>query len=169
MPPNKGPAPGKFQNIQKDIERRIERAGRVEKRPDGFLVDRGYYRARDAVIAEHLEAKAYEPLVRHFRGWNWEVGDNDFLRDLTAALKRDKEWHHLKKLWDGVISKRERHFRQVEQLRAREPKAITAQRADHVRALLASAVKQLRDLAGELNQPAEAQALDRKLSRIENK
>lgn len=165
----KQPSPPTFTNVHKDIERRIEQLGQVEKAADGFLVYRGYDAARDQVISQYFAAKAYEPLVRYFRTWNWEVGDNDFLRRLTAALKRDREWAHLKRLWDGVIGKRERHYRQVIKVRAQDPKAITSERADHVRDLTISAVKQLRDLAQALDQLEDFRSLDHKLKRLQQR
>ena len=153
-----------FKNVHRDIERYIEQSGKVEKRKDGFLVYHGYYEAQRLMVDRYLSEKAYEPLVRYFRGWNWEVGDNDFLLDLTARLKSDGERSLLETLWGGVISKRRKMYREMKRLRAEDPNLVPLGQFDEARELLISSLEQLRNLAVEFEQTEAAEKLTRRIA-----
>ena len=156
-----------FMNVHRDIERYIEHAGQVERRKDGFLVYRGYDAAQQFVIDEYLKTKTYEPLVKYFRSWNWEVGDNDFLINLTDRLRDEREWGHLKKLWNGVISKRRQQFREMCRIHKQSAKVLTQDQMDHARNLLVSSLERLRDFATELNDVEEAQSLQKQIAQLD--
>ena len=155
-----------FKNVHRDIERYIEHSGKAEKRKDGFLVYHGYFAAQQLVVDQYLDERAYEPLVRHFRSWNWEVGDNDFLLDLTARLKRDGEWSLLETLWGSVISKRKKLYAEMRRLRKSDPELIPLDQFGEARGLLASSLERLRDLAVALGHAEEAEVLNRRIAAL---
>lgn len=155
-------SPG-FRNVHRDIARYIELAGKVEKRRDGSLVYHGYPDAQRLVVDLYLDEKAYEPLVSYLRGWNWEVGDNDLLLDLTVRLQGDGEWELINGLWGGVISKRKKLYRKMERIRRDDPGAIPVEQYEKGRRLLLSAWERLRDLALEMGQVDEVETANRRI------
>jgi hypothetical protein len=93
-----------FQNLQKDIERYLKSEGRSETNEHGQTVFRGYDAALAGLFREYMDKGAFVPLVAEFRSWNWEWGYNDFLLELTASLRKARNWQLLKDLWAGVIA-----------------------------------------------------------------
>ena len=158
-----------FTNVHRDIERHIKESDGVEKRKDGFLIYHGYDAALEHVVDEYLQAKAYEPLIKFFRGWNWEVGDHDFLRLLTDRLLADGEWNHLERLWNGVINKRRKLYREMMRIREEDPKAIPQRQCDDAKALLVWSLERLRDLARELGRDEDVEGLERRIKRLGNR
>ena len=71
-----------FQDLQKDTERHLERAGMTEKNEHGQTVYRGYYKALSQMFRLYIEKEAFAPLVAEFRRWNWEW---DYGDDLMAV------------------------------------------------------------------------------------
>lgn len=68
-----------FKHFQRDIERFLIASGLREKRKDGFTVFKGYENALQTMFNHYLDAGKFDPLVAHFRNWNWEMGCNDYL------------------------------------------------------------------------------------------
>ena len=116
----------KFKNFQADIEAYLAAAGKREKARDGFVVFRGYEHALNLVFDQYLTHRAFEPLVGHFRAWNWELSYDDHLLRLTDALIQERDWVLLKRLWGGVISKRRKLYNDARRIETHAPGSLPA-------------------------------------------
>jgi hypothetical protein len=156
-----------FRDVHKDVERYLVSLGKRSRTPDGFVMFTGYDAGRDHVIDLYFSAQAYEPLVDYFRNWNWEQAYNDRLHSLTQALASRDRWPLLKRLWDGVLSKRRSHYNSAWRIRKRDPAALSAATFDRVTSLLNEVLRDYRDLARRFGAPADLAALDAMAGRVE--
>ena len=110
-----------FKHFQRDIERFLIASGLREKRKDGFTAFKGYENALQTMFNHYLDAGKFDPLVAHFRNWNWEMGYNDYLLTLTSVLSERRDWLLLKRLWEGVIAKRKKAYNEVWKIEKANP------------------------------------------------
>jgi len=81
-----------YRNLQADIERYLTSVGQREITKGGFIVFRDYEEALPLMFGRYIDHGILNPLVDHFRRWNWEFGDNDYLLQLTDQLVQTHDW-----------------------------------------------------------------------------
>ena len=139
-----------FKDLQRDIERYLVSVGKCEKQKDGMLVFRGYDDALRLMFRLYLEEGALTPLAKHFRSWNWEHSYNDFLLDLTSALKANADWPNLQLLWEkGVIRVRKKQYNDIWKIEKNDPGTIPAESAQSSKELFLSSLDDIIALAQE--------------------
>jgi hypothetical protein len=162
---NRGFTPS-YSDFQSDIEGYIISQGKSEQTADGMTIFRGYFDALDLMFHSYLEQRAYEPLVAHFRQWNWEVGDNQYLRDLSRALYQDHEWHRLQTLWDSVLTKRRRLYNEMRRTDKKQPGSIPPGQVEHLRELLIETLSRLVGFAEDFGMKEDLEKYARTMERI---
>ena len=136
-----------FQNLDKDVEKYLISEGKFKKLKNGMIEFHGYYKAQEFFFGVYLENKAYDPLISNLRYWNWEVGDNKFLDELTETLIEAEDWPRLKKLWGSVMSKRRRLYNQMTEIMREEQGAIPLKDFNNTKGLLLTTLNRLLDMA----------------------
>jgi hypothetical protein len=157
-----------FKNLQKDIERYLKSQGQCETNEFGQTVYRGYDAALKLMFDAYLKERAYGPLVKHFRNWNWEWSYNDFLLTLTARLEKAKDWPGLKELWAGVIAKRRTNYNKTRKARQTVPEKVPESLLQKTRKLLLESLNSLAAYAGRLGHEADIVDYVEMQSRVEN-
>ena len=146
---NEGFTPS-FADFQDDIEQYIISMGKSEKTSNGMTVFHGYNKALNIMFHSYLNKKIYDHLVAHFRQWNWEVGDNHYLLELSSALQRNHERHLLQTLWDSVLAKRQRLYNEMRRKEKNQPGKISLEQVENLRELLLATLNRLEGFAGDL-------------------
>jgi hypothetical protein len=95
----------------------------------------------------YLENKAYDPLISNLRYWNWEVGDNKFLDELTEKLNEAEDWPRLKKLWGSVMLKRRKLYNQMNDIMREDQGAIPLKDFNNAKGLLLTTLNRLLTMA----------------------
>lgn len=158
-----------FQHFQEDIERYLKNAGKVEKNEHGQTVYRGYDVALSEMFRVYIEREALAPLVAEFRKWNWEWSYGDYLLELTACLRRSRDWPLLKSLWTAVIAKRRTNYNKTKKARKAVPDKIPEELEEKTRRLLLESLFQFRDYASEFGKESEIEGYAAMISRVERK
>jgi hypothetical protein len=158
-----------FQHFQKDIERYLESAGKVEKNEHGQTVYRGYDAALSKMFRAYLEKEAFAALVDEFRKWNWEWNYGAHLLELTAALRRSGNWRLLKTLWGAAVAKRRTNYNKTKKARKAAPNKIPEALETKTRDLLLDSLFRLRELASEFRREAEIGEYLAMIARVERK
>jgi len=137
-----------YKDFQQDIERYLISIGQREKRPDGMIVFRGYDDALQKMYRMYLEQSALDPLIKHFRAWNWEYGDNDYLLELTEALQQAWDWPGLKQLWEqGVLRCRKKLYNELRKLEKQAPDLFEPESLEAAKARLIETIEKMIALA----------------------
>lgn len=90
-----------FKDVEKDIERWLEKHGTQELLPGGQICVRGYDKAKKEVVEAYFEADAYEELLAFaLKGYR----DLPFITKLTTALLKTKDCRRLKRLWEAIVA-----------------------------------------------------------------
>ncbi len=158
-----------FQHFQKDIERYLKSAGKVEKNEHGQTVYRGYDAALSEMFRAYIEKEAWAPLVDEFRNWNWEWDYGNYLLDLTAYLHRSRNWPLLKILWAAVVAKRRTNYNKTKKARKAVPEKIPEKLETKTRELLLDSLFRLRDYASEFRKGSEIGEYLEMIARVEKK
>jgi hypothetical protein len=155
----------RFRSLQADVESYLTSLGKRERRKDGSIAFRGYDQGLASMFERYLEHEAFEPLVSHFRAWNWETSYNDYLLRLTDALREKRDWPLLKRLWAGVVSGRRKLYNDMTRIEKQSPGTLPAPSVEAARRRLLETLERVRSYSAELG-PAEealryAQLIDR--------
>lgn len=156
-----------FKNFQQDIERYLISIGKREKGEDGMTVFWGYCDAQQMMFRRYLDHGAFNPLVTHFRSWNWEVGYNDYLLDLTTALVTRRDWPLLQRLWDGVIAKRRRFYNEVWKIEKDAPGTLPSKTVVESKESLLETLGRVKAFAEDLGQAGDADKYTKMTGRIQ--
>jgi hypothetical protein len=156
-----------FNDFQKDIERYIISIGKRERTKDGMMIFWGYYDAEKMMFRRYLDHGAFDPLVAHFRSWNWEVGYNDYLLELTTALVTQRDWPLLQRLWDGVIAKRRKFYNEVWKIEKDDPGTLPSKTVTESRERLLETLRRVQAFAEELGQPGDVDKYAKMIGRVQ--
>jgi hypothetical protein len=154
-----------FSNVEKDIERYLEQFGVRDTLSNGTPVIRGFDKAQQTILDLYYQQQAYDALVAYLLTFNWELGNGEFLLELSDALVRKKDVRRLKRLWHGVIAKQKIHFWQYKASPVVSGTVTEATAKDKARIL--GTLTTMRDLMLQLGEAQEAQKLNDDLARIE--
>ena len=158
-----------FKDFQKDIERYIISIGKYEKTKDGMMIFRGYFDALQMIFRRYLEHGAFDPLVAHFRSWNWEVGYNDYLLELTTALVARRDWPRLQRLWDGVIARRRKFYNEVWKIEKDDPGTLPSKTLVDSEESLMETLGRVKAFADDLGQPGDADKYTKMMGRVQSR
>lgn len=153
-----------FVKFQLDIEAYLVAQGKREKTKDGFIVFHGYDAALKFMFDRYLEEGALEPLVSHFRTWNWEHSYNDYLIRLTNALLGRADWPLLKRLWSGVISKRRRLYNDIRKLERKAPGTLPAPSVRASKEKLLETLERVRSYAVKIGSAEDMKSYEKMIS-----
>lgn len=156
-----------FKDFQKDIERYIISIGKRERTKDGMMIFWGYDDAQKLMFRRYLKHEAFGPLVAHFRSWNWEVGYNDYLLELTTALVIRQDWSCLQRLWDGVIAKRRKFYNDVWKIEKDEPGTLPSKTVIEAKERLLETLGRVQGFAEELGQPSDVDKYTEMMRRVQ--
>lgn len=155
-----------FAKFQADIEGYLVAQGNREKTKDGFVVFHGYDDALALMFNRYLEEEAFDPLVSHFRVWNWEHSYNDYLLRLTDTLLRRRDWPLLRLLWSGVISKRRKLYNNIRKLERKAPGTVPASSVKASREGLIETLERVRSYSVQLGSDADTKSYENMLSKV---
>jgi hypothetical protein len=155
-----------FVKLQADVEGYLVAQGKREKAKDGFVVFHGYSDALALMFDRYLEEEAFDPLVSHFRAWNWEHSYNDYLLHLTDALLRRRDWPLLRLLWSGVVSKRRRLYNDTRKLERKAPGTVPASSVKASREKLVETLERVRSYSVQIGSAEDAKTYGDMLSRV---
>ena len=155
-----------FQNLDKDVERYLVSQGKFKKLKNGMIRFHGYYEAQEFFFRVYLEKKAYDPLISNLRYWNWEVGDNKFLDELTEKLNEAKDWPRLKKLWGSVMSKRRKLYNQMTDIMRKDQGAIPLKDFNNAKRLLLATLNRLLAMAEKYGASDEIAIYSKMVERV---
>ena len=154
-----------FSNVEKDIERYLEQFGVRDTLSNGTPVIRGFDKAQRTILDQYYQQQAYDALVAYLLTFHWELGNGEFLLELSDALVRKKDVRRLKRLWHGVIAKQKIHFWQYQ---ASPVVSDTVSEAKaRAKARILGTLKTVRELMLQLGDAQEAQKLNDDRTRIE--
>jgi hypothetical protein len=148
----------KFNDFQGDIECYLRHLGNTQTTKDGMVVFHGYDEALKWMFRQYIAVAAFDPLVAHFRRWNWELSYNPFLLGLTKSLAERQDWPRLKLLWDGVIAKRRKLYNDVRKIERRKPGALPADTVHQSRERLLETLRRVRSMSEEFGSPQDSEA-----------
>jgi len=154
-----------FSNVEKDIERYLEQFGVRDTLSNGTPVIRGFDKAQRTILDLYYRQQAYDALVAYLLTFNWDLGNGEFLLELSDALVRKKDVRRLKRLWHGVIAKQKIHFWQYQASRVVSDTVAEATAKAKLRIL--GTLTTVRELMLQLGEAQEAQKLNDDLARIE--
>ena len=155
-----------FKSLQKDIEAYLTAQGKRTRTADGFVVFHGYEGALKLMFERYLGHGAFDALVSHFRVWNWETSYNDYLIRLTDALRAERDWPRLKRLWSGVISKRRKLYNDLLRMQRRTDPARSSPSLESARERLLDSLGRAKTYATELGSESDAAAYGSTISAI---
>jgi len=155
-----------FVKFQADIEAYLIAQGKREKTKDRFIVFHGYDDALKLMFNRYLEQEAFEPLVSHFRAWNWEHSYNKYLLILTDALLARRDWPLLKALWSAVISKRRRLFNDIRRLERKAPGTVPASSVKASREKLLETLERVRSFSAEIGSIEDTNSYELVISKV---
>jgi hypothetical protein len=155
-----------FLKFQADIEAYLATEGKRERTKDGFIIFHGYDHALRLMFNRYLEHESYEPLVSHFRAWNWEHSYNDYLLRLTDALRERRNWPLLKLLWSGVISKRRKLYNDIRKLERKSPGKVPSSSAQASRDELLESLERVRSYSGEIGNAEDSISYELMISKV---
>lgn len=155
-----------FQNLDKDVERYLVSQGKFKKLKNGMIEFHGYYKAQEFFFRVYLENKAYDPLISNLRYWNWEVGDNKFLDELTEKLNEAEDWPRLKKLWGSVMSKRRKLYNQMTDIMRKDQKEIPLKDFNKAKGLLLATLNCLIAMAEKYGASDEISIYSKMVERV---
>ena len=156
-----------FTNFQQDIEGYLTSIGKREKRKDGLTVFQGYYDAEQMMFQRYLDKGAFGPLVAHFKGWNWDVGYNDYLFELTTALITRPDWSLLQRLWDAVIARRRKLYNQLWKIEKDEPGKLPSKTVTDSKERLLETLERVKAFAEEMGQPDDSARYTEMMGRVQ--
>jgi hypothetical protein len=154
-----------FSNVEKDIERYLEQFGVRDTLSNGTPVIRGFDKAQQTILDLYYQQQAYDALVAYLLTFNWELGNGEFLLELSDALVRKKDVRRLKRLWHGVIAKQKIHFWQYKA--SPVVSGTVTEATAKAKARILGTLTTMRDLMLQLGEAQEAQKLNDDLARIE--
>ena len=154
-----------FSNVEKDIERYLEKFGVRDTLSGGTPVIRGYDKAQRTILDQYYRQQAYDPLVAYLLTFNWELGTGEFLLELSDVLLQKKDARRLKRLWNGVIAKQKIHFWQYHASPVVSDSVSEA--TARAKARILGTLKTVQDLMLQLGETRETQKLNDDLARIE--
>lgn len=157
----------KYKDFQQDIERYLVSIGKCEKTKDGMTVFRGYEDALKLIFSRYLDQEAYDPLVSHFRNWNWEETYNNFLWELTDALTKRRDWPRLQKLWDGVIGKRRKLYNDIRKIENDDPGALPSKTVVQSKERLLETLERVKSFSEDLGNLADTEKYAKMIGKIE--
>lgn len=155
-----------FKDLQRDVESYLASTGRRRKTPDGFIVFDDYDGALARLFDEYLARRVYDPLVDHFRRWNWEHSYNSYLLRLTEALLQARDWPRLERLWGGVIARRRKLYNDIRKLDQRSPGALPEASVQQSRERLLESLERVRAYSADLGSPEDALAYAIMIERV---
>jgi hypothetical protein len=144
-----------FQHFQKDVERYLKSEGKCDTNEHGQTVYRGYPAALTQMFRTYLEHEAFTPLVAEFRNWNWELGYNDYLLELSSGLQQQHDWPLLKELWAAVVAKRRTNYNKTKKAQKSFPETIPEESVTKTRDLLLESLYRLQQYASELGHESD--------------
>ena len=156
-----------FKNFQLDIEDYLISIGKYNKRDDDLTVFRGYDDALQMMFRRYLDHQAFEPLVTHFRSWNWEADYNDYLLELTTTLMNWQNWSLLQRLWEGVIAKRRRHYNEVWKIEKDNPGTLPSRTVVESKEFLLETLNRVKVFAEDMGEPGDADKYTEMIGRIQ--
>ena len=163
MPDQSSPS---FLKFQADIEAYLAAQGQRKRTKDGFIIFHGYDDALRLIFNRYLEHEAFEPLVSHFRAWNWEHSYNDYLLRLTDALLERRDWPLLKRLWSGVISKRRKLYNDIRKLERESPGTIPSSSAQASRDELLESLERIKAYSGAIGTAEDWDSYELMISKV---
>jgi hypothetical protein len=149
-----------FQNLDKDVERFLVSQGKFKKLKNGMIEFHGYYKVQEFFFRVYLENKAYD------RYWNWEVGDNKFLVELTEKLIEAEDWPRLKKLWGSVMSKRRKLYNQMNDIMREDQGKIPLKDFNNAKGLLLTTLNRLLTMAERYGASEEIAIYSKMVERV---
>jgi hypothetical protein len=156
----------KFEDFQDDIERYMHSHRTTHHAGDGTVVFYGYDDALKLMFRRYLDQAAFDPLVAHFRRWNWEVGYNEFLLGLTEALAERRDWPRLKHLWGGVIAKRRKLYNDARRIVRQRPAGLPPDTVQQIRDRLLDTLRRVRAISDELGTPEDSEAYSQMIEKV---
>lgn len=145
-----------FDDFQRDVERYLKSIGKRTRSRSGLVVFRGYPAALNVMFDRYLEAEAFDPLISHFRTWNWEYSYDDRLLRLTDALTERRDWLRVERLWSAVIAKRRKLYNGLGKLRRDSPEDVPEGKLLQARDRLLDTLLRVKALAVECGAPERA-------------
>lgn len=139
-----------YNDVNKDIDRWMKRFGTTDTLEGGTKVLRGLGKAEQFVYDSYFDAKAYDALVRYAVWFNevppaggasQDYGLNPFQARLLQALLSDREIHHIKGLWEGIVAKRKRYYAGTVRNRKRYPDLVSLADAERHQAWAVHAIR----------------------------
>lgn len=155
-----------FVKFQADIESYLVAQAKREKTKDGFIVFHGYDDALTVIFRRYLEEGAFDPLVAHFRAWNWQHSYNDYLLRLADALLRRRDWPLLGLLWSGVISKRRRLNDDIRKVERKTPGTVPASSVKASRERHIESLERVRAYSLQIGSAEDTQSYEDQLSKV---
>jgi|LakMenEpi03Aug12_release.lakeMendotaPanAssembly.Ray.scaffolds.fasta_scaffold685831_1 hypothetical protein len=157
-----------YRGFHKDIEQYLTSIGKREKQKDGMVVFRGYDDALSLMFRMYLEKNELSSLAKEFRKWNWEHQYNDYLTELTEALKKDKDWENLKVLWEkGVLQKRKKLFNEIWKIEKDAPGTISHKSIVEVKDRLLETLSDVIKLARDYGSIADVERFEKMERRVQ--
>ncbi len=156
----------KFEDFQDDVERYMNSLGTNLHTRDGTQVFHGYDDALKLMFRRYLDQAAFDPLVAHFRRWNWEVGYNEFLLSLTEALAERRDWPRLKVLWGGVIAKRRKLYNDARKIVRQRPAGLPPDTVQQIRDRLVETLRRVRAISDEFGTPEDSGTYSRMIEKV---
>jgi hypothetical protein len=155
-----------FVKFQEDTERYLVARGKRDKTKEGFIVFHGYDAALKLMFNRFLEAGALEPLVSHFRTWNWEHAYNGYLLRLTDVLLEQPDWPLLKRLWSGVIAKRRKLYNDIRKLERKAPGTVSSSSVKGSREKLVETLVRVRAFSARIGSAEDTQSYESIIGRV---
>jgi len=155
-----------FEKFQADIEAYLTAQGKRERTKDGFIVFHGYDAALAHMFNHYLEHEAYDPLVSHFRSWNWEHSYNDYLIRLTEVLLTRPDWPLLKLLWSGVVSKRRKLYNDIRKLERKAPGTVSPSSVHAARDNLLETLERVRSYSAQIGTVEDTSLYEQMMSKV---
>lgn len=99
-----------FKNLDRDIERYLDRYGTPDKIGSASCI-RGYEEAQQVVFNAYLEHRQFEAVAHYITScWNWDWGVNDFFFKASDFFRREGQLNRLKRVWRAAIAVQKEHF-----------------------------------------------------------
>jgi hypothetical protein len=157
-----------FRDFQRDIERYLVSIGKCEKQKDGMTIFHGYNDALELMFTHYLDEGAVEPLVDHFRKWNWEWSYNKYLLELTSALEMTRDWASLQILWEkGVLRARKKHYNDIWKLEKAKPGTLKQDELMKVKTLLLEVLRKLKEFARVFGKGEDSERYEKMINNVQ--
>lgn len=143
-----------------------------ERNPEFHQLKPGESRADciyPALIDQYITKGRFEPLVKYFSRWNWEIGLDNYIRTIAAGAVESSDAEALIKLFGSPIRKQRNALKKAISAHRRDPEAVPLQSVERAGQILIATMNEYEILLRQVQRDDEADVCRAEALALRNK